>query len=110
MYVLTHTYTGVLVNKKRHRHRPTVELCSGPQTRRGRYVPNKGRCVSCYALESTLELGGGRKVLMCNGSRIPQSTYACDVCRVLLCRKCFYDDTRYDHRTLGNVYDSVVLR
>ena len=47
--------------------------------------------------------------MMRDGSRIPQSTYACDVFRVLLCKQCFYDETRYDHLTLGHVYDTVVL-
>ena len=108
MSVLEYTLPGVLINRRLHRRKPTDELRSGPQTRRGRYVAKKGRCVSCYALAPPSH-GGGRKKTMCDGSKISQSTYACDVCRVLLCKRCFYDETRYDHRTLGHVYDSVVL-
>ena len=47
--------------------------------------------------------------------RRPQSTYACDVRRILLCKQWFYDDISYDdHRILGHdvctgIYDSVVF-
>ena len=92
-----------------HRRVHTAYLRTGPQTRRGRYVPLKGRCVSCYALAPPSTHGSRRKIYMQDGSRIPQTTYACDVCRVLLCKQCFYDSNRYDHRTLGQVSDFVVL-
>ena len=108
MFVLECTLPGVLINSRLHQRKPTAALRSGPQTRRGRYVAKKGRCVSCYALAPPAH-GGGRKKTMRDGSKIPQSTRACDVCRVLLCKRCFYDETRCDHRTLGRVCDSIVL-
>ena len=66
-----------------------------------------GRCVECYD-RAPVPVGGGRKKLLANGKCIPQTNYACDVCRVHLCRDCFHHV--YDHRKGGRSFDIVTLR
>ena len=95
------------IENKIYRRVSSDKLRSDTYTRRGRYVVKRGRCVSCYVLVPTPESGGGRKSLMSNGDPIPQTTLACDVCRVLLCRDCFYDGSKFDHRTGGHKFDIV---
>ena len=75
--------------------------------RRRKYVTMRGRCVSCYVMAPASE-GGGRKLTMTNGKLIPQAAFACDVCRVHLCRDCFFHV--YDHHKCGKLYDSVILK
>ena len=74
---------------------------------RGRPVALRGRCVQCYAY-APVPSGGGRKTTMDDGKCIPKTRFACDVCRVLLCRSCFYNV--YDHRQRGVPDDTITLR
>ena len=104
-----HTPEGVVqVGNIMHRRKHTSELKTGPQTRRGRYIASRGRCVQCYAdAPTTLTPDTGCKRAMTSGVSIPQVCYACDVCRVLLCRNCFQH--RYDHRSRGMSVEYVTL-
>ena len=71
-----------------------------------RPVAKRGRCVSCYA-RAPPAVGG--KVFMKNGDYIPHVSRAwCDVCRVLLCKTCFYNV--YDHRCGGKPFHYLTLR
>lgn len=85
----------------------TDKLRTGPRTRKGRYLSKRGRCVSCYSL-APIPIDGGGKFYMGTGESIPQVCYACDVCRVHLCRQCFQDV--YDHHTRGVPDEVVTLR
>ena len=83
-------------------------LRTGTQTRRGRYLAARGRCVQCYADAPIPSADDdGHKRTMSNGASIKQVCYACDVCRVLLCRKCFHHV--YDHRSRGMPVETVTL-
>ena len=104
----THVHVGFILGNVLHRHRPTKELQTGPSTRRGRHVPLRGRCVSCYALAPVPTTGSRRKTKMQDGRSIPNVTYACDICRVLLCKNCFWNV--YDHRQGGKPCDMIVVR
>lgn len=84
-----------------------ASLNIGASSRRGRRVAERGRCSNCYSLAPT-PVGGGRKTKMTNGDSIPNTVYACDVCRVLLCKQCFWHV--YDHRKRGNPTDTLHLR
>lgn len=96
------------VGKVMHRRKHTDELKTGPQTRRGRFIAGRGRCVQCYAdAPMPRACDDGRKRTMASGVSIPQVCYACDVCRVLLCRTCFH--YRYDHRSRGMPVEYVTL-
>ena len=103
----TNTHTGsITVGRKVHSRVPTKTLQSGPGARRGRSVPLRSRCVCCYA-HACVPVGGGRKMRMQDGSIIPNVTFACNICRVVLCKSCF--DHVYDHRTGGKPQDCVTL-
>ena len=104
----THVHVGFILGNVLHRHRPTKELQTGPSTRRGRHVPLRGRCVSCYALAPVPTTGSTRKTKMQDGRSIPNVTYAYDICRVLLCENCFWNV--YDHRQGGKPCDMIVVR
>ena len=97
------TADGMQIGGVIHRHVSSKSL----QSRRGRRVALRSKCVSCYANAPTPE-GGGRKLRTSTGVTIPHATYACDVCRVLLCKDCFWNV--YDHRDRGKQCDFVVLR
>ena len=94
------TVDGMQVGGVLHRHLPTKEL----QSRRGRRVALRS---TCYA-NSPTPVTGGRKTKTAAGTSIPRTTYACDVCRVLLCKSCFWNG--YDHRSRGKTCDFVTLR
>ena len=107
----SHTFAriGVVqIGSRIHRRVPTTELRSGPSSRRGSYVSLRGRCVECYHRAPVPASGSGEKKQLSNGKSIPQTTYACDVCRKLLCRDCFHHV--YDHRQRGRKYDTVILK
>ena len=97
-----------MVGSRLHRRRPTKELQKGPAARRGRKVPNRGRCVCCY-VNAPKVAPDKRKTKMEDGKNIPVVTLACDVCRKLLCRSCFYNPLVYDHSSNGKLYESVTL-
>ena len=101
-------HVGVMLGNVLHRHRPTNELQSGPSTRRGRSVPLRGRCVSCHSLAPLPTTGAKRKTKMQDGRSIPNVTYECDICRVLLCKNCFWNV--YDHRKGGKPCDMIIVR
>ena len=101
------TSEGMKVGGVIHRRVPTAALQSGPQSRRGRPVSLRGRCVCCYA-NAPQPMDGSRKKLTRDGSCIPQTSFACDVCRVLLCKSCFWNV--HDHRQRGVVNDFVHFR
>ena len=105
IYILI--YVGIVnIGNKVHRRVHTDTLHKGPSTRRGRYLSKRGRCESCFA-SAPPPRGGGKKVLTQSGGYIPLVNYACDVCRVHLCRDCFHN--KYDHSTLGKPAESVIL-
>ena len=52
--------------------------------------------------------GGGTKRFMSNGDRIPSVTLACDVCRIPLCKNCFYHV--HDHRGSSYPVESLYVR
>ena len=107
MYTCLHV--GIMLGNVLHRYLPTKKLQTGPSTRRGRRVPLRGRCVSCYALAPVpTTTTSKRKTKMQDGRSIPNVTYACDACRVLLCKNCFWNV--YDHRNGGKPCDMVVVR
>ena len=102
-------YAGIAIGKVIHRRVQSKTLRSGPATRRGRAVPRRGRCVSCYALAPVPTTGTTkRKSKMQDGKSIPTVTYACDVCRVMLCSNCFWHV--YDHRDGGKPCDMLIVR
>ena len=96
------TADGLQVGGVTHRYVRTKDL----QSRRGRRVALRSHCTHCYANAPT-PLTGGRKTKTSLGVRIPSTTYACDVCRILLCKSCFWNG--YDHRSRGKVCDFVTL-
>ena len=61
----------------------------------------------CFAY-APVPIEGGRKIKMIDGTCIPQTRFACNVCRVLLCKSCFWNV--YDHRKRGVPVDCVTLR
>ena len=97
------TPDGMQVGGVLHRYLPTKEL----QSRRGRRVALRSTCVNCYA-NSPTPVTGGRKTKTATGASIPRTTYACETCRVLLCKHCFWNS--YDHRSRGKVCDFVTLQ
>ena len=106
LYQHTHTYTDTIqFGTRMHRRVSAKKLQTGPSARRGKPVPLRGRCVSCYAEAPLPE--SGYKIFMSNGKSITQTTLACDVCRVLLCRNCFLHV--YDHHKCGQRHDTVIL-
>ena len=104
-YVRIHT--GLQIGCRVHYRVPASSLNVGPSSRRGRHVAMRSRCASCYA-QAPVPEGGGSKIKMSNGDNIPSVTYACNVCRVLLCQQCFWHV--YDHRKCGLPSDSLHLR
>ena len=99
------TKAGLLIGSKLHQHVPSKDL---QETRGGATkIPLRSRCVSCYARAPT-PAGGGRKKMMRGGDLIPNVTKACNVCRKLLCKNCFWNI--YDHRCGGNPCDSLILK
>ena len=99
---------GLQIGCTTHRRVLTSELRKGPSTRRGKPVPKRGRCVSCYARAPVPTTGSKRKKYMHNGDTIPVVSYACDVCRVVLCNTCFWHV--YDHRCRGRPSGVLTLR
>ena len=95
----------VTVGRRTHRRVHADELRSGTSARRGRYVSARGRCVQCFATAPVPSIG--RKLKLVDGKTIPHVHYACDVCRVHLCRTCF---TLYDHSRGGKPRESLTLR
>ena len=107
IHILTITFNDINVGVvqigcKTHTRMHVDKLRFGAANRRGRYLPERGRCVSCY-VSAPIPDGGGRKI-----DSVPQVCYACDVCRVLLCRDCFHHG--YDHSTRGVPAAYVTLR
>ena len=100
-------HVGIMIGNVLHRHRPTKMLQSGPSTRRGRPIPLRSRCVSCYALAPVPTSASKRKTKMQDGKSIPNVTYACDICRCVLCKNCFWNV--YDHRKGGKPCDMVIV-
>ena len=99
-------HTGIVqIGRKTHYRTHTDKLRTGPSVRRGRYLSKRGRCVSCVAT-APLPAIGGRKTHTQEGKYIPTVCYACDVCRVHLCRRCFQE---YDHSSRGKPMEHVIL-
>ena len=106
-YTFTHVHIGVIkVGKRTHSRVHTDVLRSGPSSRRGKYVSKTGRCVQCLVSAPVSETG--RKLKLSDGKCIPKVCYACNVCRVHLCRDCFCNV--YDHSRGGKPFESVTLR
>ena len=100
-----HAFTAVQIRRRTHQRVHTDTLRSGVTVRRGRYISERGRCVNCLAHAPMPDTG--RKSKLSNGKWIPYVTYACDVCRVHLCRACF---PVYHHHKGGKPAESVTLR
>ena len=101
------TLEGVAIGTRLHKHVPSKTL----QDARGgaRKVALRGRCVSCYArAPMSLQTSSKRKTHMRNGDPIPRTSYACNVCRVLLCKTCH--DNVYDHRCGGTPHHTLIVR
>ena len=97
------TIDGMKVGGVTHRFVCSKDL----QSRRGMEpVAHRGRCVSCYANAPPPQTGG-RKTHNGRGRRITTTTYACDICRKLLCKSCFWNV--HGHRQRG-VHDFIYLR
>ena len=95
----------VRIGSRTHNRVHTDTLRSGVSARRGKYISERGRCVQCVAQAPKPTMG--RKFKLVSGKSIPNVYYACDVCRVHLCRSCF---ALYNHRKGGKPCESVVLR
>ena len=105
MYIVTYVHIGVVqVGRKIHSRLHVDFLRFGAANRRGRYLPERGRCVSCYASAPLSDKGS----ITIKVEGVAQVCYACDVCRVLLCRDCFHNV--YDHSTRGVPVEYVTLR
>ena len=100
------TVDGLQVGCTTHKFVPAKTLQTG-HAARGRAVPLRGRCVQCFAY-APVPIEGGRKLKMTDGTYIPTTRFACNVCRVVLCKSCFWNV--YDHRKRGVPVDCVTLR
>ena len=95
-------FTGIVqISRKTHSRLHVDYLLFGVANRRDRFLSVRGQCVSCYT-SAPMSDGGGRKT-----KGVPQVCYACDVCRVLLCRDCFHE--KYDHYSRGLPQEHVTL-
>ena len=110
--VYTCSHVCIMLSNVLHRHLPTKKLQTDPSTRRGRRVPLRGRRVSCYALDPIPTITvNKRKTKIQYVRSIPNAIYACDVCRVFLCKNCFLECVQqYDHRKGGETCDMIVVR
>ena len=97
------TSDGKQIGCVTHRRVHTKTLQGG----KGRVVPLRSRCVNCYAA-APAPIDDVRKTYMSDGSIIPSVTFACDVCRVVLCKTCFW--SVYDHRQRGKPVEYVTFR
>ena len=105
MYCYSPVYVNagiVQIGNKTHSRMHVDHLRFGAANRRGRFLPARGRCVSCYSSAPVTD--DGSKVM----KGVSQVCYACYVCRVLLCRECFHNV--YDHSTRGVPAEYVTLR
>ena len=100
---------GVIqIGNRFHRRVPVAKLNCGPSARRGKHLAARARCVECYDRAPPPKTDIVRKKFMSDGKCIPQTTYACDVCRKHLCRDCFHH--AYDHGKGGRRFESVTFR
>ena len=75
-HIRTHRYNGGLSPPQANTRVSTKEIQSGPTSRRGRKVINRGRCVCCYVNAPNVPTGM-RKTKMEDGKNIPVVTYVC---------------------------------
>ena len=56
----------------------------------GKWKSTSSFCVSCYAVAPPPASGRGMKKWMSDGSRIPQTSFACNICEKRLCKYCHH--------------------